>query len=80
MAAPTGATLLIPSKPRNFHLIRPVCALGTFPSRGRLAKVFCFFAMEFFVVCCYSCSISFWYIFISSATQAVSVLSLPQKP
>ena len=48
MAAPTGATLPLPSKKKNFHLIRPVCALGTFPSRGRLAKAFLFLALWFF--------------------------------
>ena len=44
MAAPTGATLPLPSKTQDFHLIRPVCALGTFPSRGRLAEAFPFLA------------------------------------
>ena len=29
MAAPTDAILPLPSKTRDFHLIRPVCALGT---------------------------------------------------
>ena len=48
MAAPTGATLPLPSKTQAFHLIRPVCALGTFPSRGRLAKRFPFYDMWFF--------------------------------
>ena len=32
----------------SFHLIRPVCALGTFTSRGRLEKVFPFFDIRFF--------------------------------
>ena len=31
-----------------FHLIRPVCALGTFPSRGRLEKAFPFLTVYFF--------------------------------
>ena len=48
MAAPTGATLPLPSKKKNFHLIRPVCALGTFPSRGRLEKAFLFLVLWFF--------------------------------
>ena len=48
MAAPTGATLPLPSKTQDFHLIRPVCALGTFPSRGRLANAFPFLALWFF--------------------------------
>ena len=48
MAAPTGATLPLPSKTQDFHLIRPVCALGTFPSRGRLEKAFPFLALWFF--------------------------------
>ena len=33
---------------QDFHLIRPVCALGTFPSRGRLANAFPFLALWFF--------------------------------
>ena len=48
MAAPTGATLPLPSKKKNFHLIRPVCALGTFPSRGRLENAFLFLVLWFF--------------------------------
>ena len=48
MAAPTGATLPLPSKTQDFHLIRPVYALGTFPSRGRLANAFLFLVMWFF--------------------------------
>ena len=35
MLAPTGAGLLLPSKTRDFHRIRPVCALGAFPSEGK---------------------------------------------
>ena len=50
MAAPTGATLPLPSKTQDFHLIRPVCALGTFPSRGRLANAFPFLALWFLTV------------------------------
>ena len=50
MAAPTGATLPLPSKTQVFHLIRPVCALGTFPSRGRLEMVFFFLAVWFLTV------------------------------
>ena len=34
-----------PSKTQDFHLIRPVCALGTFPSRGRLEKALSIFVM-----------------------------------
>ena len=30
------ALLLLPAETQGFHLISPVCALGTFPSRGRL--------------------------------------------
>ena len=33
---------------QDFHLILPVCALGTFPSRGRLANAFLFLALWFF--------------------------------
>ena len=33
---PLGALLPFPAKTQHFHLIHPVCALGTFPSRGRL--------------------------------------------
>ena len=36
------------TKTQDFHLIRPVCALGTFPSRGRLEKVLLFLALWFF--------------------------------
>ena len=36
MHAPTGATLPLPAGTQGSHLIRPVCALGAFPSRGRL--------------------------------------------
>ena len=35
-------------KKQDFHLIRPVCALGTFPSRGRLVDAFSFLAFCFF--------------------------------
>ncbi len=35
-------------KKQDFHLIRPVCALGTFPSRGRLLDAFSFLAFCFF--------------------------------
>ena len=35
-------------KKQDFHLIRPVCALGTFPSRGRHEKAFAFLAGWFF--------------------------------
>ena len=48
MHAPTGASFPLPSKTQDFHLIRPVCALGTFPSRGRLAEAFSFLAVQFF--------------------------------
>ena len=50
MAAPTGATLPLPSKTQDFHLIRPVCALGTFPSRGRLENAFLFLVLWFLTV------------------------------
>ena len=49
MAAPTGATLPLPSQAQDFHLIRPVFALGTFPSRGRLENVFLFLVLWFLV-------------------------------
>ena len=48
MAAPTAASLLLPAETQHFHLIRPVCALGTFPSRGRLEKAFSILGMWFF--------------------------------
>ena len=35
-------------KTQDFHLIRPVFALGTFPSRGRLANAFLFLELWFF--------------------------------
>ena len=35
-------------KRQDFHLIRPVCALGTFPSRGRLEIAFLFLEVWFF--------------------------------
>ena len=35
-------------KKQDFHLIRPVCALDTFPSRGRLVNAFSFLAFCFF--------------------------------
>ena len=38
----------LPSKTQGFHLIRPVFALGTFPSRGRPAKAFSILGMWFF--------------------------------
>ena len=50
MAAPTGATLPLPSKTQDFHLIRPVCTLGTFPSRGRLENAFLFLVLWFLTV------------------------------
>ena len=50
MAAPTGATLPLPSKTQDFHLIRPVFALGTFPSRGRLENAFLFLVLWFLTV------------------------------
>ena len=58
MAASTGATLPLPSKTQDFHLIRPVRALGTFPSRGRLANAFLFLVLWFFdslKKVCFSC-------------------------
>ena len=44
----TGKKQVLQSKTQDFHLIRPVCALGTFPSRGRLEKAFPFLAVWFF--------------------------------
>ena len=43
-----GKNHKLPSQTQDFHLIRPVCALGTFPSRGRLANAFSFFVSWFF--------------------------------
>ena len=40
----------LPSKKKDFHLIRPVCALDTFPSRGRLEKALSFLAVWFLVL------------------------------
>ena len=37
----------LPSEKQGFHLIRPVCALGTFPSRGRLEKALFFLTLLF---------------------------------
>ena len=37
-----------PIEKQDFHLIRPVCALGTFPSRGRLEKALSFLTLWFF--------------------------------
>ena len=45
---PYGCNLSASVKKQDFHLIRPVCALGTFPSRGRLEKAFSFLAVWFF--------------------------------
>ena len=44
----TGKKQKLPSKTQDFHLIRPVFALGTFPSRGRLEKAFLFLVLWFF--------------------------------
>ncbi len=38
MAAPTVVLFLL-TKTQAFHLIRPVCALGTFPSRREKPKI-----------------------------------------
>ena len=48
MAAPTGATLLLPAEKQHFHLIRPVCAPGAFPSRGRHEDAFSLRKESFF--------------------------------
>ena len=48
MAAPTVTTLLFPSKTQEFHLFRPVYALGTFPSRGRLGDALSLLVVQFF--------------------------------
>ena len=47
MAAPTVVLFLL-TKTQAFHLIRPVFALGTFPSRGRLEEAFSFLVVQFF--------------------------------
>ena len=48
MAAPTVTTLLFPTETQNYHLIRPVYALGTFPSRGRLGDALSLLVVQFF--------------------------------
>ena len=42
-----GEKQRLPSKKQDFHLIRPVCALGTFPSRGRLERRVSLFSCQF---------------------------------
>ncbi|MBP3623450.1 MAG: hypothetical protein J6J19_05220, partial [Oscillospiraceae bacterium] len=49
MAAPTVVLFLL-TKTQAFHLIRPVCALGTFPTRGRLEKRLSFLQHRFLKV------------------------------
>ena len=44
----TGKKAETSIKKQDFHLIRPVCALDTFPSRGRLVNAFSFLAFCFF--------------------------------